>query len=136
MPHLTIEYSANIEDRLDIEGLLDSLYDTALGTGIFPLGGLRIRALRLERYRIGDRSPENGFVHVTAQVGHGRALDVLERAGRQLFETLTRHLEPLYERSPLAISFNIQEFHPVLNFKQNNLHAYAARRQGGGHGAQ
>ncbi len=136
MPHLTIEYSANIEDRLELEALLDRLYDAALATGVFPLGGIRIRALRLEHYRVGDRAPENGFVHVTAQVGHGRPLDVLERAGRQLFEALTAHLAPLYDRSPLAISLNIQEFHPVLNFKRNNLHEYAARRQGGAHGAQ
>ena len=75
-------------------------------------------------------------MHVTAQVGHGRPLDVLERAGRELFETLTRHLESLYDQSPLAISLNIQEFHPVLNFKRNNLHEYVAKRQGGGHASQ
>jgi 5-carboxymethyl-2-hydroxymuconate isomerase len=130
MPHLTIEYSANIENAIQLDGLLDRLYETALATGVFPIGGIRVRAVRVERYRIADCSPENGFVHVTAQVGHGRPLDVLERAGRQLFETLTQHLESLYDRSPLAISLNIQELHPVLNFKQNNLHEYVRLRQG------
>jgi 5-carboxymethyl-2-hydroxymuconate isomerase len=133
MPHLTIEYSANIEDAIELDALLDRLYESALATGVFPIGGIRVRALRMDRYRIGDCAPENGYVHVTAQVGHGRPLDVLERAGRQLFETLTKHLESLYDRSPLAISLNIQEFHPVLNFKQNNLHAYIKRRQDEGH---
>jgi 5-carboxymethyl-2-hydroxymuconate isomerase len=136
MPHLTVEYSANIEDRIDIERLLDRLYESALQTGVFPLGGIRVRAHRVERYRIADRAADNAFVHVTAQVGHGRPLDVLERAGRQLFDTLTRHLGSLYDRSPLAISLNIQEFHPVLNFKQNNLHEYVTKRQGADHGGQ
>jgi 5-carboxymethyl-2-hydroxymuconate isomerase len=36
---------------------------------------------------------------------------------------------PLYERSPLAISLNIQESHPVLNFKKNNLHEYVKKRR-------
>lgn len=136
MPHLTIEYSANLEARLDLERLLDRLYDTALATGVFPLGGIRIRAHRVDHYRIADRAPENAFVHVTAEVGHGRSLDVLEGAGRLLFEALTRHLAPLYDRSPLAISLNMRELHPVLNFKQNNLHRYVAERQGADHAAQ
>jgi 5-carboxymethyl-2-hydroxymuconate isomerase len=131
MPHLTIEYSANIEAALDLERLLDRLHATALETGVFPLGGIRVRAVRREHYRIADCAPENGFVHVTARVGHGRPLDVLERAGRQLFETLTQHLAPLYDRDPLAISLNMEELHPVLNFKRNNLHAHVARRRGG-----
>ena len=43
---------------------------------------------------------------------------------------LTSHLEALYAQSPLAISLNVQEFHPVLNFKKNNLHEYVKRRGG------
>ena len=30
----------------------------------------------------------------------------------------------------LAISLNVQEFHPVLNFKKNNLHEHVKRRGG------
>lgn len=130
MPHLIVEYSANIEDQIALDDLLDKLHTTALGTGVFPLGGLRVRAHRTQAYRIADKAPDNGFVHVTALIGHGRPLDVQQRAGEQLFATLTQHLEPLYARSPLAISLNMQEFHPVLNFKKNNLHEYVKRRGG------
>ncbi|HVS25411.1 MAG TPA: 5-carboxymethyl-2-hydroxymuconate Delta-isomerase [Gammaproteobacteria bacterium] len=128
MPHLIIEYSANVEDAIALDELLDKLHACALETGVFPLGGLRVRAHKTEHYRVADKSPENGFVHVTALIGHGRALDVQQRAGEQLFETLTAHLAPLYDRSPLAISLNIQEFHPVLNFKKNNLHEHVRKR--------
>jgi len=127
VPHLIIEYSANIEDAMQIDSLLDKLHARALETGVFPLGGLRVRAHRADRFRIADKAPDNGFVHVTALIGHGRSLDVQQRAGELLFETLTQHLAPLYATSPLAISLNIQEFHPVLNFKQNNLHARTQR---------
>jgi 5-carboxymethyl-2-hydroxymuconate isomerase len=130
LPHLIVEYSANIEDRIALDGLLDKLHACALGTGVFPLGGLRIRAHRADAYRIADKAPDNGFVHVTALIGHGRPLDVQQRAGEELFATLTAHLEPLYAKSPLAISLNIQEFDPVLNFKKNNLHEYVKRRGG------
>jgi len=111
-----------------LDGLLDKLHTAALATGVFPLGGLRIRAHRADHYRIADNAPENGFVHVTAMIGHGRPLDVQQRAGEELFAVITAHLSELFAASPLAISLNIQEFHPVLNFKKNNLHEYVRKR--------
>lgn len=111
-----------------LDGLLDKLHTAALATGVFPLGGLRIRAHRTDHYRIADNAPDNGFVHVTAIIGHGRPLDVQQRAGEELFAVITAHLAALFAESPLAISLNIQEFHPVLNFKKNNLHEYVRKR--------
>jgi 5-carboxymethyl-2-hydroxymuconate isomerase len=128
LPHLIVEYSANIEDQIALDALLDKLHTCALGTGVFPIGGLRVRAHRADAYRIADKAPDNGFVHVTAIIGHGRPLDVQQRAGEELLAALTEHLQSLYERSPLAISLNIQEAHPVLNFKKNNLHEHVKRR--------
>ena len=128
MPHLIIEYSANVEDWIELDELLDELHACALTTDVFPLGGLRVRAYRADAYRIADKAADNGFVHVTALIGHGRPLDVQQRAGEQLFAVLAAHLTPLYDQSPLAISLNVQEFHPVLNFKKNNLHEYVKRR--------
>ena len=128
MPHLIVEYSANIEDRIGLDALLDRLHACALETGVFPLGGLRVRAHRADAYRIADKAADNAFVHVTALIGHGRPLDVQQRAGQELLAVLTEHLRPLFERSPLAISLNVQELHPVLNFKKNNLHEYVQRR--------
>ena len=130
MPHLIVEYSANIEDQIALDALLDKLHTCALGTGVFPLGGLRVRAHRADAFRIADKAPDTGFVHVTALIGHGRPLDVQQRAAEELFAVLTKHLEPLYDKSPLALSLNVQEFHPVLNFKKNNLHEYVKRRGG------
>ena len=130
MPHLIVEYSANIEDQIALDALLDTLHACALRTGVFPLGGLRVRAHRAAAYRIADKAPENGFVHVTALIGHGRPLDVQQRAAEELFAVLTAHLDELFAKSPLAISLNVQEFHPVLNFKKNNLHEYVKRRGG------
>ena len=129
MPHLIVEYSANLESELGLDELLDKLRDRALATGIFPIGGLRVRAFSSSHYRIADCHADNGYVHVTAMIGHGRPLDIRRRAGEALFAVLTEHLDELYSRTPLAISFNIQEFHPELNFKKNNLHEHVQRRR-------
>ena len=68
------------------------------------------------------------IVEYSANIEREIALDVQQRAGEQLFATLTEHLAALYAKSPLAISLNVQEFHPVLNFKKNNLHEHVEKR--------
>ena len=129
LPHLIVEYSANVEGAIELDSLLDKLYAEAIESGIFPLGGIRVRAFRADHYRIADCHPDNAYVHVTALVGHGRPLDLRQRVSEQLFATLCAHLEGLFDRSPLAISFNMREFDPVLNLKKNNLHEHVERRK-------
>ncbi|HUF72255.1 MAG TPA: 5-carboxymethyl-2-hydroxymuconate Delta-isomerase [Gammaproteobacteria bacterium] len=129
MPHLIVEYSANLESRFDLDGLLDRLHEEAIGSGMFPIGGIRIRAYKALDYRIADCDRENAFVHVTAIVGAGRPLDRREQVSRRLFEAVCDVLGPVSATSPLAISFNMREFDPVLSFKKNNLHEYVRKHR-------
>lgn len=129
MPHLYVEYSANTESILAVDGLLDTLYDTALASGVFPLGGIRVRAQRIDNYRIADCAPENAYIHVTALLGFGRPLDVRRRVGESLFAALCEYCQESFDRHPLALSLTLQELHPELNFKQNNLHEYVKQRR-------
>ena len=70
MPHQIIEYSANLESRMDIQGLVDGLHDNAMGIEGLPLGGLRTRAARRENYQVADQHPDNAFVHMILKLGH------------------------------------------------------------------
>lgn len=130
MPHLIVEYSANLDEIMELDALLDRLHATAIETGMFPLGGIRIRAYRAEHYRIADCAADNAFVHVTAFVGAGRPLDRREQVSKKLFDAICSELESISDTSPLAISFNMREFDSVLNLKKNNLHQYVKRRAG------
>ena len=131
MPHIVVEYSANIRERIALDRLLERLHETAIGTGVFPLGGTRTRAAERAAYRIADGHPDNGFVHVTMRMGHGRDADTRMRAAQTVFDALCAHLAPLFDSAPLGISFEVQELDPVLNFKKNNLHEYVKARQAG-----
>lgn len=122
MPHFILEYSANLEDEIQIPALFKKLHETAIGSGVFPIGGIRSRAVRCEHYRISDGDPEQGFVHLTLKMGHGRDLETRKSTGEKIFETFTSHLQPVYERWYMGISFEMVELHPDLNFKQNNIH--------------
>jgi 5-carboxymethyl-2-hydroxymuconate isomerase len=104
------------------------MHATAIETGMFPVGGIRIRAYKAECYRIADCAPDNAFVHVTAIVGAGRPIDRREQVSKMLFDAICAELDSIAATSPLAISFNMREFDAVLNMKKNNLHEYVKRR--------
>ncbi len=130
MPHQIVEYSANLDDALDIDALLACVHEAALGTGIFPLAGLRTRAVRRDHYRIADGHPDNAFVHVLLRIRFGRSLADRERAADAISDALFGFLEPVSASRPLAISLDIQDIDPHTNRKNNNLRSYVARRDG------
>ena len=128
MPHIVIEYSANLRGQLDLPRLLEAAHTSALATGVFPIGGLRTRAYAAEHYRIADAHPDNAFIHISLRVGHGRDLETRRRACEAIFTSVCERLAPLQERIPLGISLEMREIDPVLTFKKNNLHEYVKRR--------
>jgi 5-carboxymethyl-2-hydroxymuconate isomerase len=130
MPHLLIEYSANLEDKIQMRELVQKLHETAIGTGVFPMAGARTRAMRRDVYRVADGAAANGFVHLTMRVGHGRSVETRRQAAESLFAALCEHLTGLYESTPLAISAEMQEIDPAFSFKKNNLHQRLAVGQG------
>ena len=74
MPHFTIEHSANLDERLDMAEVVDVVRKAAVETGIFPLGGIRVRAVRCEHYAIADGRRAYGFLDNVLRLGEGRDL--------------------------------------------------------------
>lgn len=128
MPHQIVEYSANLEDVIDVSALINCLHEAALATGIFPLAGLRTRATRREHYRIADGHPDNAFVHVLLRIRFGRSLADKERAADSISQALFDFLGGLSASLPLAISLDIQDIDPHTNRKHNNLRVHLAER--------
>ena len=128
MPHLTVEYSKNLEAKVDIGELVSVLHATAADIEALPVGGLRTRAVAREHYQIADGHPDNTFVNLLVRLAPTRPFDVRTEIGETLFQALCQHLETVYASTPLAISFEIQEMGADLRWKQNNLREYMARR--------
>lgn len=122
MPHLTVEYSANLESDAAVQDIVDALHQSAIETGVFPLGGIRTRAVRCDHYRIADGDPANAFVHVVLRIAAGRDEATRERAGAHVFAALTRTLAAVSAARPLAISFELQEIAPAWSARQNTIH--------------
>ena len=129
MPHQIIEYSANLEDSVDIDALVRVLHETAAGIDALPIGGLRTRAVARQHYRIADGHPDNAFINVMLRLAPGRPFEVRKAAGEKLFQALCDYLETVFSSSPLAISYEIQEIDADLRWKKNNLRDYLAQRE-------
>jgi 5-carboxymethyl-2-hydroxymuconate isomerase len=128
VPHQIVEYSANLEGIIDIDGLIKCVHEAALATGVFPLAGLRTRAARRDHYRIADGHPDNAFVHVLLRIRFGRSLADRERAADSISQALFEFLSKVSVERPLAISLDIQDIDPHTNRKQNNLRAHLSAR--------
>ena len=132
MPHFTIEYSANLDARLDMAKVVEAVRKAAVETGIFPLGGIRVRAIRCEHYAIADGSPYFGFLDMVLRLGEGRNLATRRTAGEHIFRALSDHLDPVFATSKFALSFDMQINDKKTSFKRNNIHG--AVKAAGVHG--
>jgi 5-carboxymethyl-2-hydroxymuconate isomerase len=122
MPHFSIEYSANLDSRLDMGKTVEVVRKAAVGTGIFPLGGIRVRAIRCEHYAIADGSPDFGFLDMVLRLGEGRDLPTRKKAGEHIFRALSDHLDPVFAASHFALSFDMQINDKETSWKRNNIH--------------
>jgi 5-carboxymethyl-2-hydroxymuconate isomerase len=122
MPHFTIEYSANLDGRVDMAKVVQIVRKAAIETGAFPLGGIRVRAIRCEHYAIADGKPAYAFLDILLRLGEGRDPATRKKAGEHIFKTLSVHLDPVFAQSPFALSFDMQINDKETSWKRNNIH--------------
>ncbi|HBM8318436.1 TPA: 5-carboxymethyl-2-hydroxymuconate Delta-isomerase [Enterobacter cloacae] len=123
MPHFIAECTDNIREQADLPGLFAKVNEALAATGIFPIGGIRSRAHWLDTWQMADGNQEYAFVHMTLKIGAGRSLESREAVGEMLFALIKAHFANLMAARYLALSFELDELHPTLNYKQNNVHA-------------
>src|SRR3981081_2768907 len=122
MPHFTLEYSANLDQRVDMGAIVEVVRKAAVETGIFPLGGIRVRAIRCEHTAIADGRPHFGFLDMVLRLGESRGLATRKKAGAHLVRVLSSYLDPVFAESKFALSFDMQVNDKETSWKRNNIH--------------
>ena len=124
MPHLTFEYTDNLHADGNIPALLKKANQVLIDQGgVFPIGGIRSRAIRLTDYCVADGTVDDAFVHATLKIGAGRSEEQKKKAGDELFQMISEHFAAIYQQRTLALSLEIVEFSEAGTWKQNNIHA-------------
>ena len=129
MAHFIVEYTHNIAADADIPGLLRKANEALIAQEVYPIGGIRSRAIELTDWRMADGAEDYAFVHATFKLGAGRAREIRQRTGDALFEMMKTHFAELYARRYLALSLEIYEFDEAGTWKHNNVHARFRREQ-------
>ena len=122
MPHFTIEYSGNLDRHVDMGAAVELVRKAAVETGVFPLGGIRVRAIRCEHYAIADGRQNYAFLDMVLRLGEGRDLAARKKAGEHIFKALSAHLEAVFEQEKFALSFDMQINDKETSWKRNNIH--------------
>jgi 5-carboxymethyl-2-hydroxymuconate isomerase len=122
MPHFTIQYSANLDTQIDMAKVVEVVRKAAVETGIFPLGGIRVRAVRCEYYAIADGNPDFAFLDMLLRLGEGRDLKTRKEAGEHVFRALSTYLDPVFAKGKFALSFDMQINDKETSWKRNNIH--------------
>jgi 5-carboxymethyl-2-hydroxymuconate isomerase len=129
MPHITVEYSANLEEQVRIDRLLKVLQDAALSTGVAELAGFRTRAERRDHYLVADGNPANIFVAITIRVARGRSAEDLRNLREVVTKAATGHLEPVFASAPISFSCEVQEIIPEMRVNISNIREWMKKHE-------
>jgi 5-carboxymethyl-2-hydroxymuconate isomerase len=123
MPHTIVEYSDNLAAEGDIPGLLRKIAAKLCDSdGVFPIGGVRVRAYPAHDYVIADGKDYYAFVHIVVKLGPGRSAFFKKRFFGELFDVIKAHFAELMERRYLALSMYVEEVDESGSYKHNNIH--------------
>ncbi|WP_270733093.1 5-carboxymethyl-2-hydroxymuconate isomerase [Shimia sp. Alg240-R146] len=117
MPHFHIDYSANIEEVVDIQALCEAIRASATEIETFPAAGIRVRATRSDHVAIADGNPKHGYIDLSVRLREGRSVDVKQDAIARIFATLKDFMGPAMETRSIALSAEIRDIDAALSPK-------------------
>ena len=121
MPHISFEYSSNLEDKIDIGEFCNRLRIAGIETKVFPIKGVRVRAVCCEHFSIADNNPENGFIDISVRLRGGRNLETRKKATEHIFSVAEKFLKPILKKYPFALSMEMRNIDPELSPKVNSI---------------
>ena len=124
MPHLRFDHSPGLGHLVDLAGFADHMRGAMLATGLFPLGGIRVRGHAAEVHAVADGAPHWHWMDIELRIGQGRSEADRTRATETLYAAARDYLEPALGPHPFALSFELREIDPRFSAKGwNTIHA-------------
>ena len=117
MAHFHIDYSANLEEVVDISALCEAIRACAANMETFPMAGVRVRAIRVDHYAIADGQSKHGFIDLSVRLRAGRTPEVKKAAIAEIFDTLKAFTKEAMETHSIAISAEMRDIDADLSPK-------------------
>lgn len=124
MAHFHIDYSANLEDRLDVAGLCRVVAEAAAGTGVFARAGIRVRAVKADHVYIADGNPDHAYLDLSVRLRGGRSDEAKQAATQAIFAAMEGHCAGVMAASPFMLSMEMRDIDPGLSPKSSSIRSY------------
>lgn len=117
MPHLILEYSANVIEKSQLNTLLKSIHPVLVEMLPADLGACKSRAIECAHFCVSNGNVNNAFVHVTLKIMSGRTEDTLKKVGEKIMAMLKAYFSESMGKLQLRISIEISELSKIY-FKE------------------
>src|SRR5689334_10902896 len=129
MPHVTLQYTANLETQVDVPALCQDIADTLIaqkdeaGGPLFPIGGTRVLAYPAVHYAVADGKDDYGFCYINVRIAPGRSDARKKAAGDALLAKVQARFAAAFEKRHIGVTLQIDESPgQVYDAKHSNLH--------------
>ena len=134
MPHVVIQYSANLEPLVDIHGLCKEFAIALVamkaedGKALFPIGGTRVLAYPAQHYAVADAKGDYAFCYINLRIAAGRSEAMKKTTGDSLLALAQARFATAFEKHPVGVTLQIDEAAgQVYDAKHSNLHPLFAQ---------
>jgi 5-carboxymethyl-2-hydroxymuconate isomerase len=117
MPHLTLEYTANLSGTPPTRELLLSLHHLLQATAGIRVENCKSRWREVTDWVVGQGDPASAFVHLDFRFLEGRPEEVQRAVGQGALDVLKAHFLPEPEGVDLQITVEVGDIRTATYFK-------------------
>jgi 5-carboxymethyl-2-hydroxymuconate isomerase len=117
MPHLCLEYTANVPQKIDFDTLFSELHHTLSDVGRIDIGNCKGRAVRLENYYVADGKADVAFVHLEVRLFAGRPDELKQQIAAALMNVLKAHFAQTGAGPAVQFSLEMRDVHQPTYLK-------------------
>jgi 5-carboxymethyl-2-hydroxymuconate isomerase len=119
-----LDYSANLEDVVDMSALCEVIRAEAAMIDTFPTAGIRVRATRVDHHAMADGDAKHGFIDLSVRLREGRSDAVKQDAIARIFTVIKDFMAPIMATRSIALSAEMRDINANLSPKHGTVRAH------------
>ncbi len=109
MPHIIFEYSSDLNEKIDIQPLLQDVHNTLADQGV-DKSRIKTRAVSLPYYVVGDHGANGPMVHITILLLAGRDNETKKKYSHPIHQLVTSELAKVIPEA--AVTLEVRDMDP------------------------
>ena len=117
MPHLTLEYTSNVRQHVNLGELFSALHGVLAQVGGVSIENCKSRAVKHHDFYIGSGGSNKAFVHLGMTMLEGRPLALKQKVGENILRLLKDTYAASMVEHDLQITVEIRDIQRTTYFK-------------------